>query len=191
MDCVAVPFFFRVRRTIESLLYGGSAMDNVRIRPIRSQDIPGVLAVYNPYVEHTTVSFELVGLSLDQYARRVESILSCGYPFLVAADASDAVLGFVYLSPFSERGAYRITADLSIYVREGLTHTGLGSLLLDAVIPLAKAIGIASLVSIVTNENTPSIRFHESHGFVKEGELHHITRKFGKDLGVIYYRLAL
>ena len=41
------------------------------------------------------------------------------YPFLVAADG-DAVVGFARANPWKSRGAYAWTAELGVYVAEGL-----------------------------------------------------------------------
>ena len=54
-----------------------------------------------------------------------------------------------------------------------------------------RKMGITNLISIITDENAASCRFHEKNGFVKEGHLHDIAVKFGRRCGVCYYRKEL
>ncbi|NLH62635.1 MAG: GNAT family N-acetyltransferase [Erysipelotrichaceae bacterium] len=47
--------------------------------------------------------------------------------------------------------------------------------------------GYHSIVSVITETNTDSIRFHESFGFIKMGTLPKVGYKFNQWLGVVYY----
>lgn len=110
------------------------------------------------------------------------------FPFLVARDDAGNVAGFAYLSDFNPRSGYRHTADLSIYTAPDLRGVGLGAALLAAIEAEGRKMGITNLISIITDENAASCRFHEKNGFVKEGHLHDIAVKFGRRCGVCYYR---
>ena len=50
---------------------------------------------------------------------------------------------------------------------------------------------ITNLISMITEEDAVSYRFHEKNGFVKEGHLHDIAVKVGRRCGVCYYRKEL
>ena len=63
--------------------------------------------------------------------------------------------------------------------------------LLAAIEAEGRKMGITNLISIITDENAASCRFHEKNGFVKEGHLHDIAVKFGRRCGVCYYRKEL
>ena len=67
----------------------------------------------------------------------------------------------------------------------------LGAALLAAIEAEGRKMGITNLISIITDENAASCRFHEKNGFVKEGHLHDIAVKFGRRCGVCYYRKEL
>ena len=84
-----------------------------------------------------------------------------------------------------------VTADLSIYTAPDLRGVGLGAALLAAIEAEGRKMGITNLISIITDENAASCRFHEKNGFVKEGHLHDIAVKFGRRCGVCYYRKEL
>ena len=55
----------------------------------------------------------------------------------------------------------------------------------------ARAQGITTLISLITSENDNSCAFHERNGFVLEGDLHDVAVKFGRQVGVRYYRKRL
>ena len=129
-------------------------------------------------------------LTADQYEARVAGVTE-RFPFLVARDDAGNVAGFAYLSDFNPRSGYRHTADLSIYTAPDLRGVGLGAALLAAIEAEGRKMGITNLISIITDENAASCRFHEKNGFVKEGHLHDIAVKFGRRCGVCYYRKEL
>ena len=163
---------------------------DVRVEPLREVDIPACLDIYNHYVLHTSVSLEEQALTLAQYRQRVEDVLRA-YPFIVARDAAGTVLGFAYLAAFNPRSAYRRSADLSIYVRADCLHAHVGSLLLMHIEGLARAQGIANIISIITGSNERSCAFHEKNGFVLEGVIHEAAMKFGVLEDVRFYRKKL
>ena len=129
-------------------------------------------------------------LTADQYEARVAGVTE-RFPFLVARDDAGNVAGFAYLSDFNPRSGYRHTADLSIYTAPDLRGVGLGAALLAAIEAEGRKMGITNLISIITDENAASCRFHEKNGFVKEGHLHDIAVKFGRRCGACYYRKEL
>lgn len=102
----------------------------MRIRKIGKADIAQCLAIYNYYIKNTCHTFEEEPLGAAQFAERAERIARV-YPYYVAAEG-DKVLGYGYLDPFNERSAYRITADVSLYVDKEFLCRGIGGELLAA-----------------------------------------------------------
>ena len=101
------------------------------------------------------------------------------------------MLGYAYLDQYNDRSAYRYTADVSIYLDEAVTAKGIGGQLLAALEQAAAAQGLRTLVSIITEENTGSLHFHEKHGFVRKGRLDRVGLKFGRWLGVWFLQKEL
>lgn len=162
----------------------------MKIRELEDKDIASCLDIYNYYIENTTISFEEEKLNLSDFTKRCKKIKE-KYPYIVCENENGEVVGYAYLSAYSERSAYRISADLSIYVSKDHMHEHLGGLLLKEIEKLARERKILNIISIVTEENTNSKKFHEKHGFVLEGSLHDVGLKFGKILGVNFYRKSL
>ena len=160
------------------------------ITKLEERDIAGCREIYNYYVKNTSFSLEEAELTAEQYAERVHSVMEW-YPFLVVRDDAGETAGFAYLSAFNPRSGYRYTADLSIYTAPDLRGVGLGAALLEAIEEEGRKMGFTNVVSLITDENEASCRFHEKHGFVKEGHLQGIAVKFGRRCGLCYYREAL
>lgn len=161
----------------------------LNITTLEKQDIEPCLEIYNYYIENSTATFEEERLTLEQFGERVKGI-SDKYPFVVAKEEGK-VVGYAYLDVFNPRSEYRYTADFSIYIEHGFTSRGLGVALLSEIETRARQAGIKNLISIVTEENEPSEKFHLKNGFEKIGTLTDVGVKFGKSLGVTYFQKKL
>ena len=161
----------------------------MEIRPIRQEDCSSCLAIYNRYITDTTVTFEETPLSEAMWRARVERIAE-HYPYLVACE-NGKIVGYAYLDAYSERSAYRYTADLSVYLAPDVTGHGIGGALLAEIEVRAAKQGIRHLISLVTGENAVSMRFHERHGFRRVGALEQVGFKQGKWLDVAIYQKDL
>ncbi|MGD9560514.1 MAG: N-acetyltransferase family protein [Oscillospiraceae bacterium] len=160
-------------------------MPSLPIRPATPADVPAITAIYQPYVAHTTASFETVVLTEAAMAQRMARY-NGQFPWLVY-QAGAEVLGYCYASPLSERGGYAWSAAASIYVREGSQRGGMGRALYAGLIALLAAQGYRALYGILASPNMASVRFHEAMGFRREGLLTHAGYKFGRPIGVSYY----
>ncbi len=140
--------------------------------------------IYNYYIEHTAITLEETPLSLAEFSERVKRIKE-DYPYIVAK-RGEKVLGYAYLDKFNPRSAYRITADLSIYVDKDFLGEHIGSLLYTEIERRAKAMKIENIVSLVTGENKNSISFHLKQGFKVSGRLEKVADKFNRYQDLIY-----
>ena len=82
-------------------------------------DLPAMLAIYRPYVERDTASFEYETPSPEEFAARFGRI-AADFPWYVAEE-SGVVVGYAYASRAFERAAYRWDADLSVYIAAPFT----------------------------------------------------------------------
>ena len=154
------------------------------VREVKKEDIPRLAEIYNYYVLNTCVSFEEEAVTAEEFSKRVRRIKK-SYPYLVAEE-NGVVIGYAYLDLFNPRTAYRITADLSIYFDKNYAGKGLGSEIYRAIEAAAEAQGIKNIISIITEGNGASVKFHEKQGFTVAGTLKNAGVKFGKTLSVTY-----
>ena len=126
------------------------------------QDAPGLLEIYAPYVTGTIVSFEYDVPTLEEFARRIQDT-TARFPYLVWEE-DGALLGYAYAHPYAARPAYQWSAELTVYLRQGAAHRGLGSRLYGALFDLLRLQGVRTVYGCVTAENAPSVAFHQAFG---------------------------
>ncbi len=83
---------------------------------------------------------------------------------LVATD-DDVVVGWAALSPVSDRCVYAGVAENSVYIHPDHRGRGVGTDLLDALVPGAERAGYWTVQTGIFPENTASIAAHERVGF--------------------------
>lgn len=155
------------------------------IRYATLADLPTMLAIYQPYVHDTTFSFEYTGPTLEEFTERfVEN--TAKYPWLVWEE-DGIVVGYAYASPMAVRASYQWTADVSIYIKEGVHGHGIGRALYTALEERLRELGYFNMLAIITEENEISRAFHTKMGFVHALDLPRVGYKFGRWLGVSYY----
>lgn len=149
-----------------------SAMQQPEVRPMQmrqatEKDAQAILAIYAPYIENTSITFETVVPTLDEFTCRMKGILG-SYPYL-AIEENGVVQGYAYAHRQAERAAYAWNAELSVYLNPQCTGHGLGRALSLAVCDLLELQGVRNVFSLITQPNYPSMRMHELLGFTLMG----------------------
>lgn len=157
----------------------------MKIRHARPADVPAMLAVYRPFVEETTVTFEYETPSNTAFLARLEEIAARG-PWLVLEDGG-TVAGYAYLDRAFVRAAYAWAADLSIYLGPGVRRLGAGRALYTLLERMGQAQGYQVFYGLVTSENEASRRFHEAMGYDAAMLLPNCGFKKGRWHGVYWY----
>jgi L-amino acid N-acyltransferase YncA len=161
------------------------------IRVWTAADAVACAAIYAPYVERTTVSFEIEPPQASELERRFQGLMAAGYPVLVA-EHDARVVGYAYAGMFRARPAYRHTVEHSVYVDPNVQRGGVGRALLVALIESCRQRGFRRMVGVISDPaNSRSLDFHRRQGFALVGTLHGIGHKFGRDLDVVMVERAL
>ncbi len=157
----------------------------MEIREARIEDAAALLDIYRPYVEKTAISFEWEVPSLEEFTSRIENTLK-RFPYLVAV-IGDEIVGYAYVSSFKDRAAYDWCVETSIYVKEGMTHKGIGKALHQVLEERVKLIGILNMYACIacTKEedeylDNNSVEFHQHMGYRIVGTFNKCGLKFGR-----------
>ncbi len=164
-------------------------MTGLGLRVAALEDAAALAAIYAPYVRETTVSFEWVPPTADEFRARMVEMMA-EYPYIVC-EREGEILGYAYAHRAFERYSYRFCAELSVYVRMDARQEGIGSLLYRALIALCREMRLQTLYGIVTNPNEPSFRLHERLGFERVGYFPHAGQKFDRWIDVVWYSLVI
>ena len=163
----------------------------ITIRDATVADLPRIFEIYNHEVEHGTSTFDVeprrAGADDGWLTDRATY-----HPVLVATDAAGAVAGWASTGPWSPRGAYRRTGEVSVYVDSDARGGGIGGRLLGALVERARETPeIAVLLARVAQPNPPSVRIHKAAGFRAFGTQRRCGEKFGQILDVALMDLHL
>jgi len=165
---------------------------SVALRDATLKDAAAIAAIYGEHVLHGTASFELTAPDEGEMRRRMAAILADGYPWIVAYDALEVVVGFAYAGPYRPRPAYRYTVEDSVYLAPHAQRRGVGSALLGALIERCGARGHRQMVAVIGDAaNAGSIALHARAGFADAGRLAHVGWKFDRWLDVVLMQRAL
>lgn len=162
---------------------------NRRLRPARLEDVDALLAIYEPYVLNTAVTFEYVVPCRDDFAGRLRHIGE-EYPWLVLEEEG-RITGYAYASRHMERAAYQWNAVLSVYVDGNFLGHGRGRCLYAALLDLLTLQGIRNVYGCVTVPNAASDALHAAFGFQLVGEFPASGYKLGAWHGIRWYGKSL
>jgi len=79
------------------------------------------------------------------------------------------VAGWLSLGTFYNRPAWDITAEVSVYVASAHQREGVATVLLEAAIAAAPALGLRVLIGIIFGHNEPSLALFKRSGFEQWG----------------------
>jgi len=162
--------------------------------PIRSAtpaDAARLAALYAHHVVHGTATYEIDPPDADEFAARLRRVQTAHWPWLVAEDGQQAVLGYAFAAQFRDRQAYRFTCENSIYIRHDRRGEGIGRALLSALIEAAAVAGFRQMIAVIGGANPASVALHAALGFAHAGTLRANGRKAGRWLDTVYMQFPL
>jgi phosphinothricin acetyltransferase len=166
-------------------------MTEITLRDVRPGDIAAITRIYAQAVRHGTASFEIEPPDETEMARRQQTLIANGYPYLVAESAG-TVAGYAYAGPYRARPAYQWTVEDSVYVEPEFHRRGLGARLLARLIADAQAAGFRQMIAVIGDSaQTASIAMHSAAGFELIGTLRSVGFKHGKWLDTVLMQRPL
>lgn len=159
------------------------------IRKATINDLEAITAIYNEAVRNTTATFDTVEKTVedrkDWFLNRDEN-----FPVIVA-EKNGAIVGYASLSKWSERKAYDITAEISLYIYSDYRGQGIGKRILDMIVKMSAETNLHSIIARISEGNEQSIYLHKSQGFETIGVMKKAGRKFDKILDVTFMQKML
>jgi phosphinothricin acetyltransferase len=155
-------------------------MPNLIIRPAIRDDLPRLTEIYNHYVVHSPVTFDLEPYTVERRLPWFAQFGSSGRYRLLVAEESGVVLGYAGTTRFRMKPAYDPTVETTIYCDPDNTRRGLGSSLYSALFEAIANEDIHRIVAGFALPNPASQALHERFGFKLVGIFHENGRKFGR-----------
>lgn len=162
----------------------------MEIRHAREEDLPGILAIYNDVIAHSTAVYREEPSTLEDRHDWFQTRAAEGYPILVAGDDT-GVIGFATFGDFRAWPGYRFTVEHTLHVRDDRRGKGVGTALMSPLIDRAIALGKHVMIAGVDADNNGSLRFHERLGFVRVAHFREVGFKFGRWLDLVFLQRLL
>lgn len=146
---------------------------------------PGVMAVFNYYVENGFAAYPEQRLPEEFFGRFLE--MTRGYPaYAMKKRDTGAVAGFCFLRPYHPFPTFRATAEITYFIAKEEVGKGIGAAALELLEGGAKKMGIRVILADISSLNQESISFHRKHGFSECGRFRRVGRKHGRDFDVVW-----
>lgn len=162
----------------------------IQIRPYQTKDAAEILEIINYNILNSTALYDYEPRTLENQIAIFQDKLDKGFPILVAL-SNKSVVGFGYYSEFRFREAYKFTVEHSVYVHPNHLGKGIGKLILDNLIHLAKAQKLHTMIGVIDSENQSSIEFHKKFGFEIAGTIKESGYKFNRWLHSVFMQKML
>ena len=162
----------------------------MEIRDATAADLLPIRDIYNSVLLSSTAIYNDRPVTLEDRDIWWRARVKKKFPVIVAVDES-GVLGYGSFGDFRPWPGYRLTVEGTIHIREGVRGQGIGSRLLEELVVRARALGKHVMIAGVDSENSASLHFLTSHGFVAAGELREVGFKFGRYLSLNFLQLFL
>ncbi|MHC4552127.1 MAG: GNAT family N-acetyltransferase [Planctomycetota bacterium] len=159
------------------------------LKPINSSDQQAVIDIFNYYVENGFAAFPDKPLPVEAFDHFMNQ--AQGHPTLSAKDSSGAVVGFCLLRPHNPQSAFSTTAEITTFIHPDHTGKGLGAQMIETILQQAREKGLKCILASISSLNEPSIRFHETHGFIQCGCFKQAAQKNGQFFDTVWMQKLL
>jgi phosphinothricin acetyltransferase len=112
------------------------------------------------------------------------------YPVIGVVEG-EQLLGFASYGVFRPWPAYKYTVEHAVYVHKAHRRKGVGRRLVLACLEHAQAQSYHTVIAGIGADNLPSIRLHESLGFVACGTIRQAGYKFDRWLDLTFMQYVL
>lgn len=154
----------------------------LNIRKATTIDLASITEIYNDAILNTNSTFDTEVKTIENrtqwFKERDEN-----FPIIVA-ERSGKVIGYAALNKWSERKAYDVTAEISVYIHPEHRKQGIGKQLIEMIVAIGEQTNLKTIIARITEGNDHSIYLHERNGFKMVGTLRQVGKKFGKLLDV-------
>lgn len=155
-------------------------LSEVRIRAASRRDLPRLTEIYNYYVLHTPVTFDVEAQTVDQRAAWFAQFGETGRHRLLVAEEDELILGYAGTTRFRPKTAYDTTVEVTIYCAPEALGRGVGSKLYAALFEALAEEEVHRVVAGYVPPNPASAALHERFRFKPVGVFTENGYKLGR-----------
>ena len=163
----------------------------MKIRIADIKDLQAMTDIYNQAIMTRQSTADLETFTKEERLAWFQAHQNKEYPLYII-ESNEKVIGYVYLTAYRPgRRAMKETVEVSYYVHQGYLRQGIGSKLLEFIIYKSRELNYKTLVAILLEVNTASIRLLKKYGFEQWGKMIDIANLDGDVCSHMYYGLKL
>jgi len=166
-------------------------MSDISVRPATIADMPALNDLYNHYVLHTPVTFDVEAVTMDDRREWFSHFGATGRYRLLVADHDGRVAGYACSKTLRDKRAYETSVETTVYVADGLGGRGIGSALYAELFDVLAGEDVHRAYAGITMPNDASVALHERFGFRRVAYYTEQGRKFGRYWDVAWYEKPL
>jgi phosphinothricin acetyltransferase len=165
--------------------------NNPKIRFATIDDLPSIVEIYNQAIRSKKATADLTEFKVEERVSWFNKFNDNQHPIYVA-EINNKVVGYASLSPYRPgRKALDKIVEITFYINYSFHGLGIGSSLVKYVIIDCKRLGKETLLAILLDINTGSIKLLQKFNFKEWGNLPLNSNFGGKRFGHLYYGLNL
>jgi phosphinothricin acetyltransferase len=140
-------------------------LPGIQTRFAVKSDLPRLTEIYNHYVIHTPITFDIKPWTVDQRMAWFDQFDTAGRYRLLVAVTHGAVVGYAGTTRFRPKAAYDTTVETTIYRAPEFTGEGVGKNLYRALFAALADENIHRIVAGYVLPNPASAALHARFGF--------------------------
>lgn len=157
------------------------------VRPATPDDLPALTDIYNHYVIHTAITFDVRPFAPEDRRTWFDDHPGGRHRLLVAVEDDGTCVGYATTSRWRPKAAYNTTVEASVYCHPAAIGRGCGSALYGALFEAIRSEDIHRIVAGISLPNAASVKLHERFGFSRVGVFHAVGRKFDRYWDVAWF----
>jgi len=152
----------------------------IKTRLATRSDLPRLTEIYNHYVVHTPITFDVKPWTVEQRMAWFGQFDKVGRYRLLVAEKDGVVLGYAGTTRFRPKAAYDTTVETTIYRAPEFTGKGVGKSLYTALFAALADEDIHRIVAGYVLPNPASAALHARFGFKAIGVFTENGYKLGR-----------
>ncbi|HVX25387.1 MAG TPA: GNAT family N-acetyltransferase [Parafilimonas sp.] len=162
----------------------------ITIRNATENDLQATLDIYNEIIANSTAIFQYELQTLEMRKTWFVEKKEKNYPVFVAEE-NNMIVGFSTFGQFRNWQAYKFSVENSVYVKADCRGRGIGKLLLQPLIDVAKEMQLHTIIAGIVAENEASLALHKQFGFIEVAHFKEVGYKFNKWLDLKFLQLMV
>jgi phosphinothricin acetyltransferase len=164
---------------------------SLQIRHATDSDLKAIVKIRNHYILNSNALFESTMETVESRFSWFAKFSSTGVQQIFVAEDKGEIIGYASSSKYRDGEYFAKTAEVSVYVKNGVAGKGVGTALYKKLFEVVATSGLHTLVAGIALPNEASINLHRKFGFGEVGAFKEYAVKNGKFISSMWMQKIL